>query len=85
MLSTKNIFVLDEHPSNEHIVNALKKENNQTIKYQIWDTDHSFTNKRSSLIRTVLDFVSNDLAHQSTIVLRIAFINPLKISLKAFL
>jgi pimeloyl-ACP methyl ester carboxylesterase len=56
----KQIVVLDEHRKNEHIVNAIKKINPAAVEYLIWETDHSFTNKRASLIHKVLDFLKKD-------------------------
>ncbi len=58
-LARKSIVVLDEHNKNEHIVKAIKKENGSNVLYLIWDTDHPFTNKRASLINTVLKFLNN--------------------------
>jgi len=49
--------MLDEHNKNEHIADALSVKNTAYFDYQVWDTDHSFTNKRVSLINAVLDFL----------------------------
>lgn len=59
-LAQKRIILLDEHRQNEHIVNAIKKVNVDAVDYAVWDTDHSFTNKRISLMNTVLDFVEKE-------------------------
>ncbi len=59
-LAGKQIVVLDEHRKNEHIVNAIKKINPAAVEYLIWETDHSFTNKRASLIHKVLSFLDKD-------------------------
>jgi pimeloyl-ACP methyl ester carboxylesterase len=56
-LKMKKLMMLDEHPNNEYIANALAKDNGNFIKYEVWDTDHSFTNKRVSLINEVLTFI----------------------------
>ena len=55
-LSTKQIMMVDEHPYNKDIVDAVKKSNPQLI-YQVWPTDHGFTNKRVSLMNAVLQFL----------------------------
>jgi len=60
LLATKKIFILDEHQGNEHIVNAIKKEPNCNVEYSVWETDHSFTNKRVSLMKKVLEFITDD-------------------------
>jgi len=57
LLSEKELMMLDEHNKNEHIADALSVKNTAYFDYQVWDTDHSFTNKRVSLINAVLDFL----------------------------
>jgi pimeloyl-ACP methyl ester carboxylesterase len=57
MLKSKKIIMLDEHNNNKNIADALAKENDNFIKYEVWDTDHSFTNKRVSLMKEVLTFI----------------------------
>lgn len=56
-LSEKELMMLDEHNKNEHIADALSVKNTAYFDYQVWDTDHSFTNKRVSLMNAVLDFL----------------------------
>lgn len=58
-LSSKQIVMLDEHRGNEALANAIKKENHSYFTYEVWNTDHSFTNKRISLIKKVLAFLDN--------------------------
>jgi hypothetical protein len=48
--------MVDEHPYNRDIAEALKKESTNLI-YQVWPTDHGFTNKRISLMNAVLGFL----------------------------
>ncbi|MFQ3215244.1 MAG: pimeloyl-ACP methyl ester carboxylesterase, partial [Marivirga sp.] len=45
MLKYKKIIMLDEHNNNKNIADALAKDNDNFIKYEVWNTDHSFTNK----------------------------------------
>jgi pimeloyl-ACP methyl ester carboxylesterase len=56
-LSGKQIIMLDEHTRNKEIADAIKKSNHNYFGYEVWQTDHSFTNKRISLINKVLDFL----------------------------
>ena len=57
-LSEKQIIMLDENARNKRIAEALKKENRTYFDYEIWQTDHPFTNKRVSLINKVLAFLN---------------------------
>ena len=56
-LAHKQIVMLDEHVYNKSIADAIKKENKSYFNYQVWQTDHPFTNKRISLIKLVLSFL----------------------------
>ncbi len=56
-LSEKQIIMLDEHDRNKKIAEAIQNLNPPYFKYFIWDTDHSFTNKRVSLINMFLSFL----------------------------
>ncbi|CAN5268853.1 hypothetical protein BH09BAC2_BH09BAC2_01510 [soil metagenome] len=56
-LSYKQIIMLDEHPGNKIIADGIKNSNKSYFDYQVWPTDHSFTNKRISLINKVLEFL----------------------------
>jgi len=56
-LGNKQIIMLDEHPFNKKIADAIKKENKAYFDYQVWQTDHPFTNKRIALIKLVLSFL----------------------------
>ena len=56
-LAGKEIVMLDESNRNQRIAEALKNANKIYFDYQIWETDHSFTNKRVSLINKLLGFL----------------------------
>jgi pimeloyl-ACP methyl ester carboxylesterase len=56
-LSSKQIIMLDEHSNNKTIADAIKKENNTYFDYEVWKTDHPFTNKRIALMKLVLSFL----------------------------
>ena len=56
-LAKKQIVMLDEHTHNSALANALKSENQSYFEYEVWQTDHPFTNKRVALIKKVLSFL----------------------------
>jgi pimeloyl-ACP methyl ester carboxylesterase len=56
-LKEKQIIMLDEHDRNKKIAEAIKNLNPVYFEYDIWQTDHSFTNKRISLINKLLWFL----------------------------
>ena len=56
-LANKQVIMLDEHHRNEALANTIQKANHAYFNYEVWDTDHSFTNKRVSLIKKVLTFL----------------------------
>jgi pimeloyl-ACP methyl ester carboxylesterase len=56
-LADKQIIMLDEHTRNKQLAEALKIANKSYFDYEVWQTDHSFTNKRVSLINKVLAFL----------------------------
>lgn len=56
-LSGKQLIMLDEHALNKDIALTFQKANHAYFDYSVWNTDHSFTNKRASLIRKVLAFL----------------------------
>ena len=56
-LSGKQIIMLDEHPGNKEIADAIKSLNQVYFDYVVWHTDHPFSNKRISLINKVLEFL----------------------------
>ncbi|MBA4196422.1 MAG: hypothetical protein C0459_02605 [Chitinophaga sp.] len=57
-LRDKQIVMLDEHDRNKKIAAAIQQEKPKYFKYEVWQTDHSFTNKRVSLIKEVLLFLN---------------------------
>lgn len=57
-LSDKQIVMLDEHYNNKELAAAIKNNNRKYFDYEVWDTDHSFSNKRISLINKVLAFLN---------------------------
>ena len=56
-LSNKEVVMLDEHHRNETLAKTIRKANHHYFDYEVWDTDHPFTNKRASLIKKVLAFL----------------------------
>lgn len=56
-LAKKQIIMLDEHTRNSALAGALKSENKSYFGYEVWRTDHPFTNKRVALIKKVLSFL----------------------------
>lgn len=55
----KTLVMLDEHKGNSRIVNALNDAGG-SVAYEVWKTDHSFTNKRVSLMKRVLQFLDEE-------------------------
>jgi len=58
-LSDKQIIILDEHVRNKEIADSLKKMQLSFFNYQVWETDHGFTNKRVSLMNKLISFLDN--------------------------
>lgn len=56
-LANKQIVMLDEHTRNSALAHALKSGNEASFEYEVWQTDHPFTNKRVALIRKVVAFL----------------------------
>ena len=56
-LSDKQIIMIDEHEKNSQLAEKIKESNKLYFDYSVWQTDHSFTNKRASLINKVLAFL----------------------------
>jgi alpha/beta superfamily hydrolase len=56
-LAGKQIIMLDEHNQNKDIAETIRKSNKTYFEYEVWQTDHSFTNKRVSLMKKVLAFL----------------------------
>jgi uncharacterized protein len=56
-LQDKNIFMLDEHDQNRSLADSIQAYNKAGFRYEVWKTDHPFTNKRQALIREVIAFL----------------------------
>ncbi len=56
-LKGKQIIMLDEHQNNKALAEIIKTSGPKYFDYRVWDTDHSFTNKRVSLINLLLAFL----------------------------
>jgi len=57
-LANKQIIMLDEHHGNKGIADALKAVNTAYFKYEVWPTDHPFSNKRISLMNELITFLN---------------------------
>jgi pimeloyl-ACP methyl ester carboxylesterase len=56
-LSAKQIMMLDEHTGNKAIADSIKEQHGAFFDYQVWETDHGFTNKRVSLMNKLISFL----------------------------
>lgn len=56
-LKDKQLIILNEDERNKNLANSIKASGLKFFDYQVWETDHSFTNKRASLINLVLSFL----------------------------
>ena len=50
----KPILVIDEHQHNQYIKKYLLNKN---IEYEVWNTDHGFTNKRIALTKRIVKWL----------------------------
>ena len=57
-LSTKQLVFLDENRRNEQWIKTIGAANKASFRYEIWDTDHPFSNKRIALTKAVLTFLN---------------------------
>jgi len=57
VLAKKQIIMLDEHTHNMTLADDIKTHNTAFFDYEVWATDHPFTNRRVSLIKKVLWFL----------------------------
>jgi hypothetical protein len=57
LLTEKQIVMLDEHNGNKQVADTIEIVNKSGFEYQVWQTDHGFTNKRVSLIKKVIAFL----------------------------
>lgn len=56
-LSNKQLLLLDEHSNNKTLASVFQSSHPAFFEYLVWQTDHSFTNKRASLINKVISFL----------------------------
>jgi len=56
-LGGKQIVMLDEHSRNKGLADAIRGANKSYFDYEVWQTDHPFTNKRVALMKRVLQFL----------------------------
>jgi pimeloyl-ACP methyl ester carboxylesterase len=56
-LADKQVIMLDEHHGNTLLADAIKNANHSWFDYEVWQTDHPFTNKRVSLMNKLLEFL----------------------------
>lgn len=59
-LANKEIIMLDEHHMNKQLSEKIQGSNHAYFDYEVWQTDHPFTNKRISLINKVLEFLNRN-------------------------
>lgn len=57
LLTEKQIVMLDEHNGNKQLADSIEIVNKSGFEYQVWQTDHGFTNKRVSLIKKIIAFL----------------------------
>jgi len=57
-LADKQIVMLDEHHGNQEIADSLRVANTSFFKYEVWKTDHPFSNKRVSLMNELIAFLN---------------------------
>jgi hypothetical protein len=55
-LKDKQVFMVDEHTGNEALADSIRTYN-KGLRYEVWKTDHPFTNKRHALIAAVMAFL----------------------------
>jgi uncharacterized protein len=56
-LANKQVIMLDEHNGNKQLAETIKSANNSYFNYEVWATDHPFTNKRVALMKKVIAFL----------------------------
>jgi hypothetical protein len=56
-LADKQVIMLDEHHGNALVADAIRNVNHSWFDYEVWQTDHPFTNKRVSLMNKLLEFL----------------------------
>jgi uncharacterized protein len=53
----KQIIMIDEHNFNGYLAGIVKAAKPAYFNYEVWATDHPFTNKRVTLMNTVIAFL----------------------------
>jgi pimeloyl-ACP methyl ester carboxylesterase len=53
----KQVIMLDEHNGNKQLAETIKTANKSYFNYEVWATDHPFTNKRVALMKRVIAFL----------------------------
>ncbi|HLY68292.1 MAG TPA: alpha/beta fold hydrolase [Puia sp.] len=56
-LANKQVIMLDEHEGNKQLADTIKSTNKSYFNYEVWATDHPFTNKRIALMKKVIAFL----------------------------
>ena len=56
-LADKKIIMIDEHQGNQQIADKIKETNKSYFDYEVWQTDHPFSNKRISLTNKIITFL----------------------------
>jgi len=56
-LQDKQIFMVDEHDRNRALADSIRTYNKAGFTYEVWKTDHPFTNKRQALTKAVIGFL----------------------------
>lgn len=62
--SSKPILVVDEHESNDYLIPL---EKGKKLEYEIWDTDITFSNKRTALTRRLKDWLDTRITNPTPI------------------
>lgn len=57
-IKDKELVLIDEHRFNNQLAETIKKGNPIYFDYAVWQTDHSFTNKRVALMNKLLEFLT---------------------------
>ena len=53
----KQIIILDEYERNKEIADSIEEKHLSFFNYQVWETDHGFTNKRVSLMNKLISLL----------------------------
>ena len=57
-LRNKRLVFLDENRRNEAWIKSIGAANKASFRYEVWNTDHPFSNKRIALTKTVIAFLN---------------------------